>query len=256
MANNRKKLLIIEDDPEISEDIKEIFEYNGFDIFTSYNGAVGIQVAMSIIPDLIICDITMPILNGYEVKKQLSEVAATANIPFIFFTASADLESMRRAMDLGADDYIVKPIQVENLLSIVNNRINRINSLKYGILGKNKEKVSLPDEKIMLKNSKELFFTTVENISVIKSLGAYSQAILSNGKKSVIKRSLKKWETLIPGDIFIKVHRNYIINLNLIEKMETGTKGTYLISSKGCADIIMSSQRYSQKIRKMSIKGL
>jgi DNA-binding LytR/AlgR family response regulator len=87
-------------------------------------------------------------------------------------------------------------------------------------------------------------------------LGAYSQAILSNGKKSLIKRSLKKWESLIPADIFIKVHRNYIINLNWIEKMETGTKGTYIINSKGYTEIITSSQRYSQKLRKMSIKSL
>jgi DNA-binding LytR/AlgR family response regulator len=254
MTNKQKKLLIIEDDTAIAEDISEIFEDSGYLIYTAFDGAAGIQLATEMIPDLIICDITMPRANGYQVKIKLAENNETSGIPFIFLTANADLNSMRKAMDLGADDYVVKPVAVEILHEIVNKRINHINDLKAGKthiapVGYSQE------DKIVLKKGKEQILTKVVNISVIKSLGIYTQVFLFDGKKTILKRSLKKWTELLPPDIFIKVHRNFIVNLNCIDKLETGEKAIYNFTIKGCSEIITSSQRYSQKIRRLNLFG-
>jgi DNA-binding LytR/AlgR family response regulator len=249
-----RKLLIIEDDIEIAASIRDIFEDCGYEIFTAFNGVNGIEQATELIPDLIICDITMPKANGYQVKSVLSKNAGTCGIPFIFLTANADLSSMRKAMDLGADDYVVKPVTVENLYEIVNKRINHINDLKTESVRLNNSGYALSD-KILLKKNKEQIITKVEDISVIKSLGVYTQVILSNGEKIIIKRSLKKWNEQLPADYYIKVHRNYIININWIDKILNGNKGAYNILIKGHKEIIVSSQRYSQKIRKMNLFG-
>src|SRR5215207_1668870 len=99
-----KKILIIEDNPDVRENLAEILILSGYDAFTSENGLAGVEKAQSEQPDLILCDIMMPELDGFGVLHILSRQAKTADIPFIFLTAKAEKDDFRRGMASGADD--------------------------------------------------------------------------------------------------------------------------------------------------------
>lgn len=116
----RKTVLIIEDNKEISENTTEILELAGYNAVTSDNGKMGISMATQLLPDVILCDILMPELNGYEVIKHLKNNPSTSKIPFIYVTASAEKSEVKLAMDMGADGYVRKPFHVNELLDAIN----------------------------------------------------------------------------------------------------------------------------------------
>jgi CheY-like chemotaxis protein len=114
-----KTVLIIEDHPEIRENTAEILELSGFNVITANNGGEGVKAACSLRPDLILCDIMMPQLNGYEVFKQLKTNPTTSGIPFVYVTASTEKSEVKMAMDMGASGYIQKPFDMEELLKVI-----------------------------------------------------------------------------------------------------------------------------------------
>ncbi len=116
-------VLVIEDEMYIRKNIIETLTYEDFETLEAENGLVGVQVALQQQPDLIVCDVMMPELDGYGVLRQLQTYAATATIPFIFLTALADKQSLRRGMDLGADDYLTKPCTPEELINAIQSRL-------------------------------------------------------------------------------------------------------------------------------------
>ncbi|WP_111706904.1 response regulator [Lutibacter citreus] len=118
-----KKILIIEDDVVLRETTAEILELENYKVVTASNGKRGVEQARIMLPDLIICDIMMPELDGYDVFKLLSEEDKTKKIPFIFMSAKTEMKDVRRGMDLGADDYLTKPVQEELLLSAIESRL-------------------------------------------------------------------------------------------------------------------------------------
>ena len=125
-----KKILIIEDNPDVRENLEEILELSGFDTETAENGMVGVQKALANPPDLILCDIMMPELDGFGTLNILSKRPATADVPFIFLTARSEKEDFRRGMNLGADDYITKPFYKDELLQVIEARIKKNDRLK------------------------------------------------------------------------------------------------------------------------------
>ncbi len=120
-----KKILLIEDNPDIRENTAEILNLAQYTVFTAENGKDGVQLALKELPDLIICDIMMPVLDGYGVLHLLSKNETTAGIPFIFLTAKADREDVRKGMSMGADDYLTKPFNDQELLSAIETRLNK-----------------------------------------------------------------------------------------------------------------------------------
>jgi DNA-binding response OmpR family regulator len=104
-----KTILLIEDNREIRENMSEILELSGYQVFTAQDGKQGVSSAIDNKPDIIICDIMMPVLDGYGVIHMLQKHIETRNIPFIFLTAKAERDEVRKGMSLGADDYITKP---------------------------------------------------------------------------------------------------------------------------------------------------
>ncbi|HMV89994.1 MAG TPA: response regulator, partial [Cyclobacteriaceae bacterium] len=111
-----KKILLIEDNPEIRENTGEILSLAGYEVSTAENGKTGVDLAQKIKPDLIICDIMMPELDGYGVLHILSKNDETSAIPFIFLTAKTEKTDVRKGMTLGADDYLTKPFDDTDLL--------------------------------------------------------------------------------------------------------------------------------------------
>lgn len=111
-----KKILLIEDNNDMRENTAEILELANYEVEVAENGKVGVKKAKVFLPDLIICDIMMPELDGYEVLYMLSKDENTAGIPFVFLTAKADSADFRKGMNLGADDYITKPFSQRLLI--------------------------------------------------------------------------------------------------------------------------------------------
>ncbi len=249
------KFLIIDDDENIRDNIREIFELTGAKVYTAPNGREGIILAAEVKPDLILCDIAMPGLNGYEVKQSLAQSKETLAIPFIYLTAQADSESMRKGMNLGADDYIIKPVRAKELLDIVRNRLTRIGELKHISAAKNDDEKLSFDDKISLNTGKELIFVELKNIVAIIVSGDYTKVITSDSKKPILKKTLKEWEQVLPGKYFIRVHRKMIINLNYVEKIEPWFNGSLAAKVKGFPEIVKFSKRYSQVFKKKYKKG-
>ena len=120
-----KKILLIEDNNEMRENTSEILSLANYAVITAENGKIGVEYAKKENPDLIICDIMMPDLDGYGVLHILGKDVQTAGIPFIFLTAKAEKSDMRKGMNMGADDYLTKPFDDTELLNAVEMRLKR-----------------------------------------------------------------------------------------------------------------------------------
>lgn len=125
-----RKILLIEDNEDVRENTAEILELADFEVVTAENGKIGVQKAKEEAPDLIICDIMMPELDGYGVLHILSRNPETSTTPFIFLTAKAEKSDMRKGMNLGADDYLTKPFEETELMDAIESRLKRSDSLR------------------------------------------------------------------------------------------------------------------------------
>lgn len=119
------KILVIEDEKSVRENILDLLEAEDFDTIAAANGRIGVELAVSEVPDLILCDLMMPEIDGYGVLIALREESLTANIPFIFLTARAARADFRQGMELGADDYLTKPFTRDELLSAIASRLSK-----------------------------------------------------------------------------------------------------------------------------------
>lgn len=120
-----KKVLIIEDNNDIRENVVEILELAGYTVFAADNGKTGVELALKNVPDIILCDIMMPELDGYGVLYMLNKNPQMAAIPFIFLTAKAERLDLRRGMEMGADDYLTKPFDDMELLNAIESRLKK-----------------------------------------------------------------------------------------------------------------------------------
>lgn len=119
------RILVIEDDTAIRDTVTDVLEFAGYSVLKATNGIIGLEMAQTESPDLILCDITLPGLDGYGVKLALNNAPQVSTIPFIFITARATREDMRQGMTLGADDYLTKPFSSRELLDVVATRLAR-----------------------------------------------------------------------------------------------------------------------------------
>ena len=124
------KILVIEDDAPIRDKIVTVLKYENYDVIDAPNGREGVASAQQNRPDLIICDVLMPDMNGYSALAALRDDPITSDIPVIFLTVAASRADMRKGMELGADDYITKPYTVEELLAAVRTRLERQETIK------------------------------------------------------------------------------------------------------------------------------
>lgn len=125
-----RKILLVEDNDDVRENTAEILELAGYQVISASEGKAGVEMARIHKPDLIICDIMMPGLDGYGVLHLLSKDAILHSVPFIFLTAKAERSDMRKGMEMGADDYITKPFDKIELLNAVESRLRKSENLR------------------------------------------------------------------------------------------------------------------------------
>jgi DNA-binding NarL/FixJ family response regulator len=123
MAHARKKVLCVEDDRETAALIAEELVDRGFEVRIAHNGQEGLLAILKDQPDLVLCDISMPIMSGFEVLERLTEIAPQGHVPFVFLTALTDRDNELKGRQLGADDYVTKPIDFDVLTTIINARL-------------------------------------------------------------------------------------------------------------------------------------
>ena len=119
------KILVVEDSINIREEICEILVFEGFEVAWAANGLDGLKKAQTDLPNLIISDIAMPKLNGYEFLTELQKSEKTKIIPFIFLSGKTQIPDLRKGMNIGADDYFVKPFNVEDLVNVVKSKLKK-----------------------------------------------------------------------------------------------------------------------------------
>jgi two-component system sensor histidine kinase/response regulator len=183
-----KKILVVEDTKSVREEIVTILQFENFDVIEAENGAVGLNMAKKALPDLIVCDVLMPELDGFSLLGKLRDETTTATIPFIFLTAMAAKEDWRGGMELGADDYIIKPFTPEELVSAIRTRlekhetINKQNESKFEALCENIV-YALPHEFITpltaILGFSELLMDTAKEANSIK----IAEEINNSGKR-------------------------------------------------------------------------
>jgi len=189
----KKKILIIEDNNDIRESSMEILELAGYEVLQAENGKIGVELAQQHLPDMILCDIMMPELDGYGVLYLLSKNQNTENIPFIFLTAKTERSDMRKGMEMGADDYLTKPFDDIELLNTIESRFNKhqklesfysqsLESLKHLVNqnhGLDELKKIIADRKVKYIRKKQIIYYEGDSI-----LGIY---LILSGKVKAIK---------------------------------------------------------------------
>lgn len=178
------KVLLIEDDTAVRENTAELIELSGYEVTTAPNGKIGVSTAKNTLPHIIICDIMMPELDGYGVLKALSEDPTTKHIPFVFLSAKTEHKDIRKGMDMGADDYLTKPFEENELISAIESRL-----AKAAILKEEREKAA-----------------ATEDASALRSLNDLKNYVDDNGKEMTFKK----------GELIFEQgnHSNYIYLLN------------------------------------------
>ena len=203
------KILIIEDEARTRDMFQDCLEAEGFQTLGAEDGLAGVQQAKQHLPNLVLCDVVMPKLDGYEVLNQLRQAATTATIPFIFITAKTGKADRRQGMSLGADDYLTKPSTVEELLDAVSTRLKKHAMLqKHYAAGERSSQASAASK--VAERKTNLFFPSVSELSevfefieanynkgitlcnVAKAVG-YSPAYLTNKVKRETGRTINRW---------------------------------------------------------------
>ncbi|MGB3768689.1 MAG: response regulator [Phormidesmis sp.] len=173
------KALVIEDDTEIRANLLELLELEGYSVIGADNGATGLLGAIEYKPDIILCDVMMPELDGHDVLAALRQEPATALTPFIFLTALADKDDIRKGMTLGADDYITKPFVCSEVISAINSRMK-----KQAALAEQRE---TEQAQIMILQ---------QEVQKFRSSLSDKQAALISDVRSQFKDTLKKLNTV------------------------------------------------------------
>jgi DNA-binding LytR/AlgR family response regulator len=245
-----KKILIIEDEKSIRDNLRILLEAEKFVIETASNGKEGLEKSIEFNPELIICDIMMPDMDGYQVLQSLSEDSKFKLTPFIFLTAKIEKSDLRRGMNLGADDYIFKPFDADELLSAVRTRLNKYEQFKAVIekTKSNSREYSLLD-KILFRVGDHSISVPVNNILYLNADRQYTNIYSLNKKHFIVKKSLSDWEEALPQKNFVRVHRSVIVNMNYVDKIEKDLNNHYKIRLNNSEKIIEVSRRYYKKLK-------
>jgi DNA-binding LytR/AlgR family response regulator len=254
VKSQKKKILVIEDDEIIGDNLKNLLELQNYEVWVAENGKQGIDKAYIFKPDLVICDIMMPDITGFDVLEILYRENNFKQLPFLFLTALVDITNFRKGMNLGADDYIFKPYDTANLLLVIKNRLEKFELIRSIALEQKSEKNNNNEsEKIIIKIGNKSYPLNYSNIIYLMAERQYSNVYTINKKKFVIKKSLKNWELILPKSSFIRIHRSCIININQVYKIDKNEINQYSVQFNNSLDSIRVSRRYYKNLKKLTI---
>ena len=186
-----KTILLIEDDTALRENTAELLELSDYKVFTAPNGKIGIEKALKETPNIIICDIMMPEIDGYGVLEAISAEESTKHIPFIFLSAKTEHKEIRKGMDMGADDYLTKPFDEQELLSAVESRLAKSIILSMRQQSSESNHSENDDNPRNLNQLKNFFCDEGETAIYKKSEAVYRKGDHSNSLFLILKGVVK-----------------------------------------------------------------
>ncbi len=249
------KILVIEDEDGLRDNIVTLLTEEGYLVESANNGDLGVKIAQNFVPNIIICDIVMRGMNGYDVLRTLFQNDITKGIPFIFLSARVEREHIRLGMELGADDYLLKPYKKEELLFAIETRLRKISFFKEaGNRNKNdnneNDKANYNvEDKLFIKQKDEISFIKISEIKYITAANQYSMIYLNGGKGILMHKSMKEWEEKLPPKNFLRVHRSTIICVDHIAKIENWFNNSYRVYLNQIPSPITISKRYAAKLK-------
>lgn len=235
--SNKFKTIIVDDERLARNELRNML--SSFDRIKIIAEAENVIEAVELIekhkPDVIFLDIQMPGESGFDFVNKINTKAK-----IIFVTAFN--EFALRAFEVNALDYLLKPINPERLKSA----IERLDDTAPD----SAEKHDLSfDDRLFISINNEMKFIKIEDINCIIAAGDYSEINLNNGQKGLVLKSMREWETRLPGKYFCRIHRSTIINMEYVEKIEEWFNHSFRIYIKGIKEPLVMSRRYASKLK-------
>ncbi|MCW9096487.1 MAG: LytTR family DNA-binding domain-containing protein [Ignavibacteriaceae bacterium] len=236
------RAIIVDDEELAREDLKALLkDFSEIEIIGESETAEATKVLLEKLdPDLIFLDIQMPGKSGFEL---LGEIQTNAKIIFV----TAYDEYAIRAFEVNAQDYLLKPVNKDRL-SLA---IERLKS-EQEIEDKLQTKLEFNDSIFVMVNN-HYQFVKIGSIIKIKSAGNYSEIYTSSKLKGLVLKSLKDWETRLPNNFFVRIHRNAIINLEFVDRVEGWFNYSYKVFLKELTEPLVISRRYATKLKERMI---
>jgi DNA-binding LytR/AlgR family response regulator len=261
------KILYIEYDDVIRENVLELLREEGFSAIGARNGNEGIIKIEETAYDLILCDISLPDMNGISILEGYKIRFGSFPPPFIFISALNDKKIIRRGMEVGADDYLQKPFLLEELLSAINVQLGKrkailsksedellelkgaIENLSRIADDKDHQKAYNYEDSVFFSTADKSQFIFINEIVYIKASGDYSRIFMKNKKSWLIKNSIKAWCSILPPNHFIQIRRSVIVNVNSVVSVQKWFNYTHQVLLKDIDEPFIMSQRYSRKLK-------
>jgi len=221
----QKKILVIEDDDRLGTTIQNILKVNKYDVCVTNNGASGIQKTFEYSPDLILCDINMETIDGYQVYKVLEESTILKKIPFIFLTGSSDIDDIRYGMSLGADDYIVKPFNNTDLIKSIEKRLEKFETIREEANREFNQLFNLSPIGIFLFDGAKVHkanqaFVKLLQFSDKSPIGLKVEDFMDVSSLQKIQTEIKKYHPdnveIFNGEVTFKTYRHEEVQINLV----------------------------------------
>lgn len=260
-----KKILLIEDNEDIRENTAEILGLSNYEVILAEDGKVGIEKALKYLPDLIICDIMMPVLDGYGVLHALHRNSHLKSTPFIFMTAKTERVDFRKGMDLGADDYLTKPFTGTELLNAVDGRLQKVSRFREELLAEAQELENLIQSSSVKEDLQSLIkrgnINKYKKNEVVFSEGNHPYYIyyIETGKVKVFKTN-DDGKELVTG---LYTAGDYLGYIALLEGTPYKNSATALVASELVAipgddfgNLMNSNIEVSQKISRLLAKSV
>ena len=248
--DKQHKILVIEDEPGLRTTLAELLEINGYEVQTAKDGLDGFNAIIDYSPHLVICDINMPKMNGYEVLSTVNKRMSEELMPsFLFLTARVQLEDIKQGLKLGADDYILKPFVSTDLLASIEMRLKKRQTLlDYHGQGANQETGHKPsaqqptNEKIGLPVGEGIRYIKLTEVLKCEAERAYCNFYLTSGEKILVSKPMKEFEAQLEQSGFIRVHKSYIVNMDCVQTYVRG-KGGYLVLTDGSSVAVSARKK-------------
>lgn len=246
----KKKILLVEDDAMLRDSLVTALSSANYVVFEAKNGKLGLEQAITIQPNLIICDIMMPEYDGYWLLENIRKSKNLMSIPFIFISAKAEREDLRKGMTLGADDYLTKPFRISELLDAVESRFSKRKEILSSHAPADYKPAPIDTENyFVVDTGHTLEKIKTNSIELITAENVYSKVHMIDGKVVIVRKSLNAWEKILPGALFVRIHRATIVNLEYVKQIEKWFNQTLQIQMTNFREPLLVSRGYYKKLK-------
>lgn len=216
-----KNILIIESEEETRDALTYYLQNEHFSVIKAANNNEGIKLYWEYNPDLILWSCFLLLTNEEEIQNKICYIEKESHIPLIILTDKPSYSDYRKVMDLGADDYICKPYNVSFITQTIKNLFARYENLRIRTESQD-EIISRKEinESIVIKYCGKMIPIPTKSILFVSVEKHYSEIYTDNNKRYIIKKSLHKWEQILPGNHFVRIHRSTLVNINKVKEIK------------------------------------